>query len=608
MSAPAPAPESLLAHTGWMRRLARSLVRDDAQADDVVQDAMAAALRSPPRDAVALPAWLAATVRNAARQVWRGESRRAAREMASARPEAQPGAAEVVARAEEHGLVVQAVLALEEPYRAAVLLRFFDDLPPREVARRTGVPVETARARVRRGIEQLRGRLDRAHGGDGRAWRLALVPLALDRAGAATSGAGGGAAGTHFTTGALTMAGGAVTAAVGGLALVVGIAVGWYSGGSKSDAAAADAAKQAEAAHAAQTSAESEKESLRQTVARLEGALRDAQAKARESDKQIAGLRDELAAKPAPAQLVAAEPAAAMSAKGPRFAFGQFGKLGEVDWKGVGEHLNAISPICAEIGEAIAKGEDYTALQGKAAQHNGYLINAAVKILGQVPGTGVNGSFTHPAFQVNAIAAALEAAGKPLTPEQATALEKLAREYSDEDARRLQGYGETTFGVRKVIEEADVRARFFDAAFAAISESQRDTLTPPATRGILGLDLYSDGLLWITVMRPVPFKDTAALGDTVTAQLQSGMKIGKEQTEALRAVVNRWVADLPASLVDTPDPSGARGRMHVTTVRLAAAKTLALAESVVADLKLEGAAAAAARRWTATIVPVRGED
>src|SRR5262245_52198262 len=113
----APAPEALLAHTGWMRRLARSLVRDDAQADDVVQDAMTAALRSPPRDAVALPAWLAATVRNAARQVWRGESRRAARETAGARPEAVPATAEVVSRAEEHGLVVQAVLALEEPYR-----------------------------------------------------------------------------------------------------------------------------------------------------------------------------------------------------------------------------------------------------------------------------------------------------------------------------------------------------------------------------------------------------------------------------------------------------------------------------------------------------------
>jgi DNA-directed RNA polymerase specialized sigma24 family protein len=68
-----------------MRSLARSLVRDDAQADDLVQDAMVLALSSPPRDRQALPVWLATVVRNGARQLWRGESRRFVREEASSR-------------------------------------------------------------------------------------------------------------------------------------------------------------------------------------------------------------------------------------------------------------------------------------------------------------------------------------------------------------------------------------------------------------------------------------------------------------------------------------------------------------------------------------------
>jgi RNA polymerase sigma-70 factor (ECF subfamily) len=609
MTARAPAPETLLVHTNWMRRLARSLVRDDAQADDVVQDAMAAALRSPPRDPLALPAWLAATVRNAARQMWRGESRRAAREASSARPESLPGAAEVVARAEEHGLVVQAVVALDEPYRTALLLRFFDDLPPREVAQRTGVPLETARARIRRGLDQLRGSLDRVHGGDGRTWRLALVPLMLDRIGAGSAaGTGAGATGSKITTGALTMASG-VTAAVGGLALLAGIAVGWWTGSAKSDDSARELTREAETARVAQASAESDKESLRQSVAKLEALLRDAQTKTRDAEKQIASLREELAAKAtvtAPAPAAATEPAAA---KGPRFAFGQYAKLNDVDWKGVGEHLNAISSICGDIAGKMAKGEDFTAEQGKAAQHNGYLINAAVKIVGQVPGTGVNGAFTHPAFQANAIASALEAAGKPLTLEQGTAIEKVAREFSDEDAQRLLGYKETTYGLQKVIDEADVRRRFFDAAFAALTEEQRNALTPPETKGLLGLDLYSDGLLWITLMRPVQFKDAAGLADTITTQVQGGMKVPKEQTEPLRALVGRWVADLPASLIDPPaQQGGPRGRMHVDVVRLAAQKTLALAESIVTEMKLEGAAATTARRWSVTLVPVRDEE
>jgi RNA polymerase sigma-70 factor (ECF subfamily) len=616
MTAPAPAPETLLVHTNWMRRLARSLVRDDAQADDVVQDAMAAALRSPPRDPVALPAWLAATVRNAARQLWRGENRRVAREAAAARPESLPGAAEVVARAEEHGLVVQAVIALDEPYRTALLLRFFDDLPPRDVAQRTGVPLETARARIRRGLEQLRGRLDRAHGGDGRAWRLALVPLTLGRAGAATAGTGAGATGSHFTTGAMTMAsGGLTTAAVGGLALLAGIAVGWWSGARKGETEAAEHAKQVDADKAQFVGLTRQFEDQAGEFKKLADDYRALKAQFIAQQKDFESVRKTLeetsaALADARAELAKHAPASAVpAARGPRFTFGQFAKLGDVDWKGVGEHLNAISSICGDIAGKMAKGEDYTAEQGKAAQHNGYLINAAVKIVGQVPGTGVNGAFTHPAFQANAIASALEAAGKPLTEEQGTALEKVAREFSDEDARRLEGYKETTYGLQKVIDEADVRRRFFDAAFAALTEEQRNALTPPETKGLLGLDLYSDGLLWITLMRPIQFKDAAGLADTVTTQIQGGMKVPKEQTEALRALVGKWVADLPASLIDPPaEPAAGRGRMHVEVVRLAATRTLALAESVVGEMKLEGAAATTARRWSITLLPVRGDE
>src|SRR5262245_2004586 len=74
--------------------------------------------------------------------------------------------------------VVSSVLALEEPYRDVVLLRFFEDLPPREVARRLGVPTETVRTRTRRALDRLRERLDAEHGGDRAAWSAALAPVA----------------------------------------------------------------------------------------------------------------------------------------------------------------------------------------------------------------------------------------------------------------------------------------------------------------------------------------------------------------------------------------------------------------------------------------------
>jgi len=58
------------------------------------------------------------------------------------------------------------------------VLRFYEDLPPRTIARRMGVPVATVKTRLARALAQLRARLDREHGGDGRSWALALLPLA----------------------------------------------------------------------------------------------------------------------------------------------------------------------------------------------------------------------------------------------------------------------------------------------------------------------------------------------------------------------------------------------------------------------------------------------
>jgi RNA polymerase sigma factor (sigma-70 family) len=608
---PAAAPESLLAQTEWMRRLARSLVRDDAQADDLVQDAMAAALRSPPRDPLALPAWLATSIKNGARQLWRGEGRRAVREEAASRPEPQPSAAEVVARAEEHGLVVRAVLALEEPYRTTLLLRFYDDLPPREVAKRTDVPVETARARVRRGVDQLRSKLDAAHGGDGTAWRLALAPFLFHKA-AATVGAGAGAATSTqpMTTGAMVMAGTGTTAVVGGAALALGLAAGWWVAKGKADENAATLQASIDEGTTRLESFQSEAAG-RDDRARRQA--QEAEAKLRVSQKEVQDLKQALEetkaalaeAKAAPKPKVEA-PAAAPAPRGPRFEFGQYAKLGEVDWKSVGENLGAMAPLCDAIMKKFKAGDEFPGDEiGKLQQHNGPLVAAAVKVMKTVPGTGANGSFTHPAFMSNAIAATLEASGKPLDAAQATALEKIGREYSDEDARRLEGYPADAFALRKISDEADLRRRFFDAAFAALSQEQRDTLTPPTTKGVLGFDLFSDGLLWATVMKPLAFKekDDAALVTQVAGVLNSGVKIPQDRQDAARGVIAKWAQGLPAGLVTADEEEGGGNNPPLADVRAAAEQTLGLLRRLVEDLKLEDAQAANVRRWPVVLMP-----
>ena len=177
-SSPSLPIREMLDHSGWVRELARRLVRDPLAADDLAQDAWVAALENPPGDGRPLRQWLAKVLRNFARQRRRGEGRRAARETAAAKDEGLPSTAELVERASLQRMVHGAVLGLDEPYRTAILLRYFEELPPREIAKRLGVPVETVHTRLTRAHQKLRVRLDRLHRGDRRAWVLALAPLA----------------------------------------------------------------------------------------------------------------------------------------------------------------------------------------------------------------------------------------------------------------------------------------------------------------------------------------------------------------------------------------------------------------------------------------------
>src|SRR5438309_2348985 len=79
-------PDALVAHAGFVRRLAFALLRDDSDADDASQDALARGLSAGPREPGAQRAWLATVVRNVARTLRRREGRLRARERAAARP------------------------------------------------------------------------------------------------------------------------------------------------------------------------------------------------------------------------------------------------------------------------------------------------------------------------------------------------------------------------------------------------------------------------------------------------------------------------------------------------------------------------------------------
>jgi RNA polymerase sigma-70 factor (ECF subfamily) len=168
---------ALLDQTGWIHALARQLVSDPHLAADLAQQTTVDALERAPDSARPLRGWLVTVMRNNLAKLRRGDRNRAAREQVRG-AELAPAAFDVVEKAETHRNVVQAVLALEEPYRSTLLMRFFEQLSYDEIARKTGVTRAAVNSRITRGLDQLRARLETTYGGDRRALFLALVPLA----------------------------------------------------------------------------------------------------------------------------------------------------------------------------------------------------------------------------------------------------------------------------------------------------------------------------------------------------------------------------------------------------------------------------------------------
>jgi len=171
--------ERLLAQTTWVRRLALSLSRDEASAEDLAQDAFAVALTRPPRHVTsdgALRAWFATVTRNLAITRARGESRRSLREHAAAQPELERSQERLRELEELRGELVRHVLALPEEAQQVVLLHYFEELDSAEIARRLGAPDSTIRNRLRRALVELRERLERQHGTDWRNMCLFVLP------------------------------------------------------------------------------------------------------------------------------------------------------------------------------------------------------------------------------------------------------------------------------------------------------------------------------------------------------------------------------------------------------------------------------------------------
>ncbi len=171
--------EDLYRHRDFLRSLARRLVGQGSDAEELVQRTWTATLTQSMSGVVDPRAWLARVMTNFARMDYRGKARRSKREevVARSKQESVPAAGEIAANLETQQQVATAAAELEEPYRTAIYLRYYENRESRQIAEDLGVPVETVRTRLKRGVAMLRSRLDDDCGGRER-WMALLIPFA----------------------------------------------------------------------------------------------------------------------------------------------------------------------------------------------------------------------------------------------------------------------------------------------------------------------------------------------------------------------------------------------------------------------------------------------
>ena len=149
----------------WLREhatkfllFARQKARSDADAQDLVQEAVVEAARRLDEDSPPPPALVFATIHRRAIDLARRDARRTGRENAVMETAAEPWFDTSVEDRERARLVQDAMSKLPDIYQEVITLKLWGGLTFAEIAVSLGIPVNTAASRYRYGLLELRRR------------------------------------------------------------------------------------------------------------------------------------------------------------------------------------------------------------------------------------------------------------------------------------------------------------------------------------------------------------------------------------------------------------------------------------------------------------------
>jgi RNA polymerase sigma factor (sigma-70 family) len=155
--------DCVLQHLPYLRRIVRSLTRDETTTEDIVQETILKALAHADefRFESSLKTWLTSIAKNECRQLYRCKWRTCSVQMIADELEDQrwshvDSTRPSYQQAERDALIRQAVSRLPESYRSVVELCDLQRVPLEEAAARLRLTVAAVQTRRRRAREKLR--------------------------------------------------------------------------------------------------------------------------------------------------------------------------------------------------------------------------------------------------------------------------------------------------------------------------------------------------------------------------------------------------------------------------------------------------------------------
>lgn len=397
-----------------------------------------------------------------------------------------------------------------------------------------------------------------------------------------------------FVTGAAL---GAVTVAV------IHGAITWTSGSDVARAAAGDSIELRGGASASPTLA-----ALNQRVAELEKDLQDE--RKRYLALEAAAGRQRIADQAAAAAVEGAAPPVPEALRH-AVSYGGFeSALAAIDWDITGAAMFKMGSHLDALMKAIAEGESPPlAAVAEIQQLNGELIKQAQALLdGKVPGTGVNGAFTHPVIAANQMYAALQKGGMPLSDQQRDGLQRLSAQLAGEDeARRAKLTGDE-IGLEALVGEMEIKDKFYADARRLLTPQQEQALYQAHTDGTTS-SLFSSGIAWAQFGQPIMAADRGDYATQVADKLTRMGEFGDDVSPQLRTVVETWAKSIP----DGAFTAGAKGgrlaqvAQSTASVREAAKRQAELYREIERTVPLTAAQKAKLRKAYGVFVPY-GKD